>query len=74
MYSCSYGIRNFVLFIRFKSFIVLCIGPYDVSIVEDMQWVGRLGVTVFYLSVVFLVSSFKLRFVCPMYFCVVGMW
>jgi hypothetical protein len=29
MYSCSYGIRNFVLLICFKSSIVLCIGPYS---------------------------------------------
>jgi hypothetical protein len=29
MYRCSYGIRNFVLLICFKSAIMLCIGPYS---------------------------------------------
>jgi hypothetical protein len=29
MYSCSYGIRNLVLLICFKSSIVLCIGLYS---------------------------------------------
>jgi hypothetical protein len=51
MYSCSYGVRNFVLLICFKSFNVLCIGPYSC-----LGYAARILVIVFYVSDVFLVT------------------
>jgi hypothetical protein len=48
MYSCSYGIGNVVLLIRFESSIVLCIGPYSclllrmcIGIPIVLSWIFR---------------------------------
>jgi hypothetical protein len=56
MYSCLYGIRNFVLLICFESSHCVVHWAIFASIVEDMQCVCRLGVIVPDVSNVLLVT------------------
>jgi hypothetical protein len=67
MYSCSYGMRNLVLLICFKSSIVLCIGPYLFLLFRMCTAYADWGLLFLMYRVCSWCCNFKLRFVCPMY-------
>jgi hypothetical protein len=56
MHSCSYGMRNLVSLICFKSSIVLCIGLYSCRLFRMCFAYADWGLLFFYVPGVFLVA------------------